>query len=49
MSVADVSVALCTWNGARFLPEQVRSIEATRAQMNESLQRVSYAHALLSL
>ncbi len=23
---ADVSVALCTWNGARFLAEQVRSI-----------------------
>jgi hypothetical protein len=29
--------------------EHVRSIEATRAQMNDSLQRVSYAHALLSL
>ena len=29
--------------------EQLRSIEGTRQQMNESLQRVSYAHALLSL
>jgi hypothetical protein len=29
--------------------EQLRRIESTREQMNESLQRVSYAHALLSL
>jgi hypothetical protein len=29
--------------------EQLRRIEGTREQMNESLQRVSYAHALLSL
>lgn len=26
MTALDVSVALCTWNGARFLAEQVRSI-----------------------
>ena len=29
--------------------EQLRRLEATRAQLNESLQRVSYAHSLLSL
>jgi len=29
--------------------EQLRRIEGTRQQMSESLQRVSYAHALLSL
>ena len=29
--------------------EQLQRIEGTREQMNESLQRVSYAHALLSL
>ena len=29
--------------------EQLRRIEGSREQMNESLQRVSYAHALLSL
>jgi len=29
--------------------EQLRRIESTREQMNQSLQRVSYAHALLSL
>jgi len=29
--------------------EQLRRIEGAREQMNESLQRVSYAHALLSL
>jgi hypothetical protein len=33
----------------RLPAEQVRRIESTREQMNESLQRVSYAHALLSL
>ena len=29
--------------------EQLRRLESTRAQLNESLQRVSYAHSLLSL
>jgi uncharacterized small protein (DUF1192 family) len=29
--------------------EQLRQMEVTRAQMNDSLQRVSYAHSLLSL
>lgn len=29
--------------------EQLQRIEGTREQMNESLRRVSYAHALLSL
>ncbi|MFO1502709.1 MAG: hypothetical protein U1F39_02710 [Steroidobacteraceae bacterium] len=29
--------------------EQLRRVEGARQQMNESLQRVSYAHALLSL
>jgi hypothetical protein len=29
--------------------EQLQRIESTREQMNQSLQRVSYAHALLSL
>jgi hypothetical protein len=33
----------------RLPTEQLRRIESTREQMNESLQRVSYAHALLSL
>jgi hypothetical protein len=33
----------------RMPAEQLRRIESTREQMNESLQRVSYAHALLSL
>jgi hypothetical protein len=28
---------------------QLRQMESTRAQLNESLQRVSYAHSLLSL
>ena len=30
-------------------PERVRQMESTRAQLNESLQRVSYAQTLLSL
>jgi hypothetical protein len=30
-------------------PERLRQMESTRAQLNESLQRVSYAQALLSL
>lgn len=30
-------------------PERLRQMESTRAQINESLQRVSYAQALLSL
>jgi hypothetical protein len=29
-------------------PERLRQMESTRAQLNESLQRVSYAQALLS-
>ncbi len=29
--------------------EQLQRLESTRAQLNESLQRVSYAHSLLSL
>jgi len=29
--------------------EQVQRLESTRAHLNESLQRVSYAHSLLSL
>ncbi|HXC57903.1 MAG TPA: hypothetical protein VN645_01225 [Steroidobacteraceae bacterium] len=29
--------------------DQLRRIESTREQMNQSLQRVSYAHALLNL
>lgn len=29
--------------------EQVHQLESTRAQLNQSLQRVSYAHSLLSL
>jgi uncharacterized small protein (DUF1192 family) len=29
--------------------DQLRSIESTRERMNQSLQRVSYAHALLNL
>lgn len=33
----------------RVPTEQLRRIESTREQMNDSLQRVSYAHALLSL
>lgn len=33
----------------RVPTEQLRRIESTREQMNQSLQRVSYAHALLSL
>lgn len=33
----------------RLPAEQLRRIESTREQMNQSLQRVSYAHALLSL
>jgi hypothetical protein len=30
-------------------PERLQQMESTRAQLNESLQRVSYAQALLSL
>lgn len=30
-------------------PERLREMESTREQLNESLQRVSYAHSLLSL
>ncbi len=30
-------------------PERLRQMESTRAELNESLQRVSYAQALLSL
>jgi hypothetical protein len=30
-------------------PERLRQLESTRAQLNQSLQRVSYAHSLLSL
>jgi hypothetical protein len=30
-------------------PERLRQMESTRAQLNESLQRVSYAQALLNL
>jgi hypothetical protein len=29
--------------------EQLRQLESTRTQLNQSLQRVSYAHSLLSL
>ncbi|MEO8314479.1 MAG: hypothetical protein ABI645_06745 [Pseudomonadota bacterium] len=29
--------------------EQLRQLESTRAQLNQSLQRVSYAHSLLNL
>jgi hypothetical protein len=29
--------------------ERLRQLESTRAQLNQSLQRVSYAHSLLSL
>jgi hypothetical protein len=29
--------------------EQLRELESTRTQLNQSLQRVSYAHSLLSL
>jgi hypothetical protein len=29
--------------------EQLRKLESTRTQLNQSLQRVSYAHSLLSL
>jgi hypothetical protein len=42
---AELSVARVE----RAPPEQLRRIESTREQMNQSLQRVSYAHALLSL
>jgi hypothetical protein len=42
---AELSVARVE----RVPPEQLRRIESTREQMNQSLQRVSYAHALLSL
>jgi hypothetical protein len=42
---AELSVARVQ----RAPAEQLRRIEGTRHQMNESLQRVSYAHALLSL
>jgi hypothetical protein len=30
-------------------PDRVREMESTRAQLNQSLRRVSYAHSLLSL
>jgi hypothetical protein len=30
-------------------PDRVRQMESTRAQLNQSLQRVTYAHSLLSL
>ena len=42
---AELSVARVE----RVPTEQLRRIESTREQMNQSLQRVSYAHALLSL
>lgn len=42
---AEISVARLT----PVAPEQLRRMEATRAQLNESLVRVSYAHALLDL
>jgi hypothetical protein len=29
--------------------ERLREMESTREQLNDSLQRVSYAHSLLSL
>jgi hypothetical protein len=29
--------------------EQLRQLESTREQLNDSLQRVSYAHSLLNL
>jgi hypothetical protein len=42
---AEISVARLT----PVAPEQLRRMEATRAQLNESLVRVAYAHALLDL
>jgi len=47
--IAMLDAELSAARVQRVPVEQLRRIEGTRQQMNESLQRVSYAHALLSL
>jgi hypothetical protein len=47
--IAMLDAELSAARVQRLPAEQLRRIEGTRQQMNESLQRVSYAHALLSL
>jgi hypothetical protein len=47
--IAVLDAELSAARVQRVPAEQLQRIEGTREQMNESLQRVSYAHALLSL
>ncbi len=47
--IAFLDAELSAARVQRVPAEQLHRIESTREQMNQSLQRVSYAHALLSL
>jgi hypothetical protein len=47
IAVLDAELSVARVRAAPL--EQLRRLESTRAQLNESLQRVSYAHSLLSL
>jgi hypothetical protein len=47
--IAMLDAELSAARVQRAPADQLRRIEGTRQQMNESLQRVSYAHALLTL
>jgi hypothetical protein len=47
IAVLDAELSVARVRAAPF--DQLRRLESTRAQLNESLQRVSYAHSLLSL
>lgn len=47
IAMLDAELSAARVNAAP--PEELRRLEATREQLNESLQRVNYAHSLLAL